>query len=146
MIPTVILASCMILLIVFDLGMRDLFPAQYKTWGERQRQKWKQMAIIPFPLVEKIVMIVRYITYCYAAVLFVLVSLSAYFQLPELVQLSNKLCTYGGGILLGILLSGQLYVWIKGNIKTAQNLNTNGRWNLLFLYFTGMTYWIQTLQ
>ena len=146
MIPYVILAVSMILLMVFDMGMQDLFPAQYKIWGEGQRLKWEKMAIIPFPRVEKFLTILIHIVYIYAPVLFILVSVSAYFQLPELVQLSNKLCTYGGGILLGILLLGQLYVWIKGNIKTAQNLNKNGRWSLLFLYFMGMTYWIQTLQ
>ena len=145
MIPTVILAVSMILLIVVDFGMRDLFPAQYKAWGVGQRQKWEKMAIIPFPRVEKFLAILMYITYSYAAVIFLLVSLSAYFQSLELVRLSNNLCTYGGGIFLGILLLIRLYVWIKGNVKTSQILDKNGRWGLLFLYFMGMNYWIQTL-
>lgn len=99
MIPTLILAVSVILLIVFNQAMRDIFPAQYKSFINSQVRKPSQMETIPFPRIQKLVSLLLSITYIYAAVLLIAVVISAFMQSAYLIHMSGSLCA-GGGILL----------------------------------------------
>lgn len=145
MIPILIFAVSFILLIVFDQAMSDLFPVQYKSFIDSQKQSWSRMEIISFPRIEKFLTILLYVTGVYAAVLLVLVSICAYIRLSQWIGIAESLCAIGGSALLGSYLLIRIYVMIKGNTKTSQNLDRRGWWGLLFLLFMGMTYWINTL-